>query len=31
VIEGCEALNVKYLAAKTFGKIIDTRVELVSI
>lgn len=31
IIEGCEILGVKYLAAKTFGKIIDTKVELVSI
>jgi DNA primase len=30
-IEGCEILGVKYLVAKTFGKIVDTKVELVSI
>lgn len=31
VIEDCERLNVKYLVAKSFGKIIDTPIELVSI
>lgn len=31
VIEDCERLGATYLAAKSFGKIIDTTVELVSI
>jgi DNA primase len=31
IIEDCEKLGIVYLAAKTFGKIIDTKVELISI
>lgn len=31
VIEDCERLGVKYLVAKAFGKIIDTKIELISI
>ncbi len=31
IIGDCEKLGVKYLVAKSFGKIIDTKIELVSI
>ncbi len=31
IIEDCERLGTKYLVAQIFGKIVDTKVELVSI